>query len=511
MLAFFFAISLATIIELVRHRREKRRGRGPPRRPPPTPTLPRARRCSRCRPRARAAREVPRPREEHDQGEEAVQAIDQRLVLRIAEERELRDGEDEERDGEPDRSPVAPPRPDGADHDQQLPDVHDHREAAMRIDPLLVEVRPHVRGDREGLDQHADDDDCAADEHEPQRCSSHARDHTTPTGRIEGPARVEQSVNRLAESSSPYLLQHASNPVDWYPWGDEAFARARQDGRPLLVSVGYSSCHWCHVMEHESFSQQATAELMNELFVNVKVDREERPDVDALTMEACVTMTGQGGWPTTVFLTPEGRPFYAGTYFPPEPRHGLPSFRQLLAAVADAWNEQRDDVEPRPSGSSGAGRRSRARGDGRDARARPARPRRARPRAGVRARLRRLRHGAEVPPASALELLLRRGTPEALGMVTRTLDGMAAGGLYDVVGGGFHRYSVDALGRAALREDALRQRAPHLDVSPRLARHRGGPLSDGRRGDGRVPAARDAPARRRLRVGAGCGHRRRRG
>ena len=140
-------------------------------------------------------------------------------------------------------------------------------------------------------------------------------------------------MNRLATSSSPYLLQHAGNPVDWFPWGDEAFARARAEDRPLLVSVGYSSCHWCHVMEHESFSDAGVAALMNDLFVNVKVDREERPDVDALTMEACVTMTGQGGWPTTVFMTPAGRPFYAGTYFPPEPRHGMPAFPQVLRAV----------------------------------------------------------------------------------------------------------------------------------------------------------------------------------
>src|SRR4029079_1051638 len=157
-------------------------------------------------------------------------------------------------------------------------------------------------------------------------------------------------MNRLAASSSPYLLQHAGNPVDWYPWGDEAFERARATGRPLLVSVGYSSCHWCHVMEHESFSDLATATSMNELFVNVKVDREERPDIDALTMEACVTMTGQGGWPTTVFLTPDGRPFYAGTYFPPEPRHGLPSFRQLLQARAP---QRPAELPPAPAGAGG--------------------------------------------------------------------------------------------------------------------------------------------------------------
>ena len=252
-------------------------------------------------------------------------------------------------------------------------------------------------------------------------------------------------MNRLADSSSPYLLQHAENPVDWFPWGEEAFARARAEDRPLLVSVGYSSCHWCHVMEHESFSDSATAALQNELFVNVKVDREERPDVDALTMEACVTLTGQGGWPTTVFLTPDGRPFYAGTYFPPEPRHGIPAFRQVLHAVAEAWRERRGDLEAQAErlvGALGGAARLEAgeeelspgllesadRGLARDYE----------PAFGG------FGVAPKFPPASAIELLLRRGGPEALGMVRRTLDGMAAGGLYDVVGGGFHRYSVDA-------------------------------------------------------------------
>ena len=136
-------------------------------------------------------------------------------------------------------------------------------------------------------------------------------------------------MNRLAHESSPYLLQHADNPVDWYPWGDEALARAREEDKPILLSVGYAACHWCHVMEHESFEDEETAALMNERFVPIKVDREERPDVDGLYMEAVVALTGHGGWPLTVFLTPDGRPFWGGTYFPPEPRHGLPSFRQV--------------------------------------------------------------------------------------------------------------------------------------------------------------------------------------
>ena len=151
-------------------------------------------------------------------------------------------------------------------------------------------------------------------------------------------------MNRLAQETSPYLLQHADNPVDWFPWGQEARSRARAEDKPILLSVGYSACHWCHVMEHESFEDGETARVMNERFVNVKVDREERPDLDAVYMEAVVALSGHGGWPMTVFLTPDGEPFYGGTYYPPEPRHGLPSFRQLLLAVAEAWRERRDDV-----------------------------------------------------------------------------------------------------------------------------------------------------------------------
>ena len=151
-------------------------------------------------------------------------------------------------------------------------------------------------------------------------------------------------MNRLAEATSPYLLQHADNPVDWYPWGEEALSRARDDDRPILLSVGYAACHWCHVMAHESFEDEETARLQNELSVNVKVDREERPDLDAVYMDAVVTLTGHGGWPLTAFLTPEGEPFYGGTYFPPEPRHGLPSFRQVLEAVSSAYRERRGEV-----------------------------------------------------------------------------------------------------------------------------------------------------------------------
>jgi uncharacterized protein YyaL (SSP411 family) len=249
-------------------------------------------------------------------------------------------------------------------------------------------------------------------------------------------------MNRLAQETSPYLLQHAENPVDWQPWGDDAFSRARQDGKPLLVSIGYSACHWCHVMERESFDDEATAAVMNELFVNVKVDREERPDVDAVYMDAVVALTGQGGWPLTVFLTPDGEPFFGGTYFPPEPRHGLPSFQQVLRAVADAYRERPEDVAAQAGALVTALRRS--------AEAEPSREplTEALLADAERGLLSQLDprwggfgHAPKFPPASVLEFLVRRG---ALDAVRLTLDGMAAGGMYDLVGGGFHRYSVDA-------------------------------------------------------------------
>jgi uncharacterized protein len=251
-------------------------------------------------------------------------------------------------------------------------------------------------------------------------------------------------VNRLAGATSPYLLQHAENPVDWYEWGDEAFDRARSEDKPLLVSVGYSSCHWCHVMAHESFESEATAALMNELFVNVKVDREERPDVDAVTMEATVGMTGSGGWPTTVFMTPNGRPFYAGTYFPPEPRHGIPSFPELLRAVAETWRERRDDIERQADRIDGALRSTATSEPSTEPLTSTLLSDGAR---GIAATFEPAFGGfgraPKFPAASTLEFLLRRADERSLEIVTATLDGMAAGGFYDVVGGGFHRYSVD--------------------------------------------------------------------
>ncbi len=249
-------------------------------------------------------------------------------------------------------------------------------------------------------------------------------------------------MNRLAQETSPYLLQHADNPVDWQPWGEEALGRARAEGKPLLVSIGYSACHWCHVMEHESFADEGTAAVMNELFVNVKVDREERPDVDAVYMDAVVALTGQGGWPLTVFLTPDGEPFYGGTYFPPEPRHGLPAFRQVLHAVADAYRERPEDIAAQAEALVGELRRSAEAAPSREpltealfAEAEQGLVSQLDPRWGG------FGYAPKFPPASALEFLLRRGVLEP---VRLTLDGMAAGGMYDLVGGGFHRYSVDA-------------------------------------------------------------------
>ena len=320
-------------------------------------------------------------------------------------------------------------------------------------------------------------------------------------------------MNRLGDATSPYLLQHASNPVDWYPWGEEAFAAARERDRPLLVSVGYSACHWCHVMEHESFSDPATAALMNELFVNVKVDREERPDVDALTMDACVTMTGQGGWPTTVFLTPDGRPFYAGTYFPPTPRHGIPSFAQLLPGGRRSVGR----AQGRPRAAGGAARRRARRG--RTARAERRRRSAAELLDAAERGLARAFEpafggfggapevpavlGDRAPPPS-------RWAPEALEMVTRTLDGMAAGGMWDVVGGGFHRYSVDARWlvphfEKMLYDNALLASAYlHAWVVTGEARYR--VVVDAARVDYLLRELR-AP-RRRARVGPGRRHRR---
>jgi uncharacterized protein YyaL (SSP411 family) len=256
------------------------------------------------------------------------------------------------------------------------------------------------------------------------------------------------SHNRLIEETSPYLLQHAHNPVGWYPWGDEAFEAARKHDKPVFLSVGYSACHWCHVMSHESFENEAIAAIMNAHFINVKVDREERPDVDEIYMNALQLMTQQGGWPMSVFLTPDGRPFYGGTYFPPESRYGRPGFGQVLESIATTYREKREDITKASThlfeGLERLGRLSTTQG-------------------GIEPDL--VERGAvklsqniddrfggfgtqpKFPNAMNLDLLLDHyvstGDTDVLNCVTLTLDKMAAGGIYDQLGGGFHRYSVD--------------------------------------------------------------------
>ena len=249
-------------------------------------------------------------------------------------------------------------------------------------------------------------------------------------------------ANRLANETSPYLLQHQHNPVDWYPWGAEALARAHELDRPLLVSIGYSACHWCHVMERESFEDPETAALMNELFVCIKVDREERPDIDAIYMEACQTMTGQGGWPLNAFISPDQVPFYVGTYFPPESRHGMPSWQTVLRAVADAWGNRRAEIteqSTRLTAALGASTRIQASPEAIDQTGLIEA-------AGKLVQTYDWHHGGwggapKFPQASSIEFLLARGLADA---PLHALRAMASGGIYDQIGGGFARYAVDA-------------------------------------------------------------------
>ena len=258
-------------------------------------------------------------------------------------------------------------------------------------------------------------------------------------------------ANRLAGETSPYLLQHAHNPVDWYPWGEEALQRARTEDKPILLSVGYSACHWCHVMERESFEDPRIAALMNDHFVNIKVDREERPDVDAIYMQAVQALSGRGGWPMTVFLTPDGRPFHGGTYYPPEDRHGMPGFPRVLMTMAQAYRERREDVlkaaeqltsHLEPGVPVGAG------GEGAD-RLSPALLDEAAQRLASQfdAANGGIGGAPKFPAAMALDFLLRHhvrtGNRHSLEMVEFTLQKMANGGIYDQLGGGFHRYAVD--------------------------------------------------------------------
>ena len=289
--------------------------------------------------------------------------------------------------------------------------------------------------------------------------------------------------NRLASATSPYLLQHKDNPVDWWEWGDEAFAAARERDVPVLVSIGYAACHWCHVMAHESFEDEETAAFVNQHFVAVKVDREERPDVDAVYMEATQALTGHGGWPMTVFTTPTGEPFFCGTYFPPDPGHGLPSFQQLLASVAQSWRERRDEVvaagqrivsaladrtvvppaggaPPSPEQLAGAVRGLAGSYDP--------------------------RHGGfggapKFPPSMVLEALLRHnartGDADALRMVEGTCEAMARGGMYDQLGGGFARYAVDGAWVVPHFEKMLYDNALLLRVYVHLWRATGSALA----------------------------------
>ena len=253
--------------------------------------------------------------------------------------------------------------------------------------------------------------------------------------------------NRLADETSPYLLQHRDNPVDWFPWGPEALERAKNEDMPIFLSIGYSACHWCHVMEHESFEDEETAAVMNALFVSIKVDREERPDLDSIYMQAVQSMTGRGGWPMSVFLTPDGRPFYGGTYYPNTARHGMPSFTDVLKAVADSYHNRRGDVVE--SADRIAGRLAPPAGS----------PNEMLTESILQLGTQRLgstfdwTHGGfggapKFPQPMTLELLLRAYARDdddrALQMVEFTLERMARGGIYDQLGGGFHRYSVDA-------------------------------------------------------------------
>jgi uncharacterized protein YyaL (SSP411 family) len=265
-------------------------------------------------------------------------------------------------------------------------------------------------------------------------------------------------TNRLVHETSPYLLQHAHNPVNWYPWGEEALALARERDQPIFLSIGYAACHWCHVMEHESFEDEATAADLNASFVPVKVDREERPDLDAIYMDALQALTGQGGWPMSMFLTPEGLPFYGGTYFPDKPRHGIPAFRVLLARIAEVWDDRRDWIE-----STATKLAERVREE-QDAPARLMEALSQLPQVDPSDRLADATRGMlksfdpvnggwgeapKFPQAMSIEYLLREhlrtGDKEPRLVAERTLDAMAAGGIYDHLGGGFARYSTDAV------------------------------------------------------------------
>ena len=253
--------------------------------------------------------------------------------------------------------------------------------------------------------------------------------------------------NHLISETSPYLLQHANNPVDWYPWSDEALSKARAENKPIFLSIGYAACHWCHVMEHESFEDPETAEIMNEYFINIKVDREERPDIDGIYMQAVIAMTGSGGWPMSVFLTPDLKPFYAGTYFPPTRRYNMPAFKDVLTGLANAWKNDRAEIEKT------GGQVSRHL----QAKIKPQEDHTLTPEHLV-AIANAIRESYDwgyggwgdapkFPQPMVLDFLLHHSavhkTDEYKKLITHCLNAMARGGMYDVVGGGFSRYSTD--------------------------------------------------------------------
>ena len=336
-------------------------------------------------------------------------------------------------------------------------------------------------------------------------------------GREPGAAdTISGMANRLADETSPYLLQHAHNPVDWYPWGPEALARARAENKPIFLSIGYAACHWCHVMERESFEDAATADDLNRDFVAVKVDREERPDLDQVYMAAVQAMTGQGGWPMSIFLTPDGKPFYGGTYFPPQPAHGMPAFRQVLAGVARAWRDEPLEV-------LAAGKRlvdalvqqqaGPANGDA------PTRALLDTATAAIEASFDATNGGwggaPKFPQPMTIEYLLRRaattGDPRPLAVARRSLDAMADGGIHDQLGGGFHRYATDAIWLVPHFEQMLYDNAQLA----RVYTHAFAATGDGRyarRGDGhaRLHGSRADDDRWRVRREPGRRHRGRR-
>jgi len=299
------------------------------------------------------------------------------------------------------------------------------------------------------------------------------------------PEPLHKHTNRLVNETSPYLLQHAHNPVDWYPWGEEALEAAKRDEKPIFLSIGYSACHWCHVMERESFENETVAALMNERFVNIKVDREERPDLDSIYMDAVQAMTGQGGWPMSVFLTPAGEPFFGGTYFPPEPRYGMPSWTQVLHSVSDAWSKRREQVLGqagrlaemlRRSASIGSLQKEQGGDLGSDT---------------LDAAIEKMSQHFDsedggfgdhpkFPQPMGLDFCLayhaRTGDEEALFMAELTLQNMAQGGIYDQLGGGFHRYSVDAVWLVPHFEKMLYDNAQLLRTTLHLWQVTGKPL-----------------------------------